>query len=148
DVFPDPSKDWLGYFVAAFSFPRWLAERWQTRLSPDQLIGLGFWFNVPAGLCLRVNTLRTTREGLLAPLPEAGVKADAGTPPEAIRLEETTFVQKLPGFHEGWFAVQDESAIAAAALLDPQPGQRVLDLCAAPGGKTTHLAALMKNEGW
>ena len=56
-------------------------------------------------------------------------------------------MQRLPGFDEGWFAVQDESAIAAAALVDPQPGQRVLDLCAAPGGKTAHLAALMRNQG-
>jgi 16S rRNA (cytosine967-C5)-methyltransferase len=108
---------------------------------------LGFWFNLPARLCLRVNTLQTTRERLLESLHGAKIEARPGTLPEAIWLEETAFVQRLPGFEAGWFAVQDESAIAAARLLDPRPGQTVLDLCAAPGGKTTHLAALMNNEG-
>jgi 16S rRNA (cytosine967-C5)-methyltransferase len=147
EVFPAPSRDWLGWFIAAFSLPRWLVERWKVRFSHDELLRLGFWFNAPAKLCLRVNCLRTTREHMLAALEAAGVNARAGTQPDAIWLEETTFVQKLPGFDEGWFAVQDESAIAAAALLDPQPGDRILDLCAAPGGKTTHLAALMNNAG-
>jgi 16S rRNA (cytosine967-C5)-methyltransferase len=147
DVFPGPDKNWPEYFISAFSFPRWLAGRWQTRYDRNELARLGFWFNAAAPLCLRCNRLRTTRDELLERLGEAGVKARTGTQPDAILLEETTFVQNLPGFHEGLFAVQDESAIAAAALLDPQPGERVLDLCAAPGGKTTHLAALMRNDG-
>jgi 16S rRNA (cytosine967-C5)-methyltransferase len=147
DAFPDPSRDWPGWFIPAFSLPQWLVERWQPRFSHDELLRLGFWFNAPAKMCLRANRLRTTRDELLAALARAGIEARPGTAPEAVWLEETAFVQKLPGFDEGWFAVQDESAIAAAALLDPQPGERVLDLCAAPGGKTTHLAALMKNEG-
>jgi 16S rRNA (cytosine967-C5)-methyltransferase len=147
EVFPDPTADWLGWFVAAFSLPRWLVERWQARFSGDELVRLGFWFNSPAKLCLRFNRLRTTRERLLASLEQSGVVARAGAHPDALWLEETAYVQKLAGFDAGWFAVQDESAIAAATLLDPQPGERVLDLCAAPGGKTTHLAALMNNEG-
>ena len=147
DAFPDPSHDWLGWFVAAFSLPRWLVERWQARFDHDELVRLGFWFNAPAKMWLRTNRLRTTRDELLAALDATGFKAHPGNAPEAVWLEETTFVQKLPGFEEGWFAVQDESAMAAAALLEPHPGERVLDLCAAPGGKTTHLAALMKNEG-
>lgn len=146
-AFPEPKDDPLGYFATAFSLPVWLVERWQKRMPNDELLRIGFWFNAPAKICLRANFLRTTRDGLLEALAAAGVKAVAGTQPEAIWLEETTFVQRLPGFLEGLFAVQDESAIAAATLLDPQPGDRVLDLCAAPGGKTTHLAALMKNEG-
>src|SRR4029453_9260094 len=113
----------------------------------DELLRMGFWFNSPAKLCLRANSLRTTRENLLELLRAANVEARPGTRPESSWLEETAFIQRLPGFHEGLFAVQDESAIAAAVLLDPQPGERVLDLCAAPGGKTTHLAALMKNKG-
>jgi 16S rRNA (cytosine967-C5)-methyltransferase len=147
DAFPDPVHDWAGWFLAAFSLPRWLVERWQARFSYDELLGLGFWFNAPAKMCLRANRLRTTREELLDTLQAAGIQSRAGTQPDAIWLQESAFVQKLPGFDEGCFAVQDESAIAAAVLLDPQPGERVLDQCAAPGGKTTHLAALMRNEG-
>ena len=146
-VFSDPETAWPEYFVAAFSFPRWLAGRWQSRFDQDELARLGFWINSPAPLCLRSNSLRTTRDQLLERLREANVMARAGTQPDAVWLEETAFVQDLPGFHEGLFAVQDESAIAAAALLDPQPGERVLDLCAVPGGKSMHLAALMNNEG-
>ncbi|HEY2253033.1 MAG TPA: transcription antitermination factor NusB, partial [Planctomycetaceae bacterium] len=147
DVFVDPDEDWPGYFVAAFSFPQWLAARWHKRYDRDELTRLGFWFNSPAKLCLRVNTLRTTSEKFFEALANAGVAARPGQHPEAVWLAESAFVQRLPGYDEGWFAVQDESAIAAAALLDPQPGQRVLDLCAAPGGKTAHLAALMRNQG-
>ena len=147
DVFVVPAQDWPGYFVAAFSFPRWLAARWHQRYDRDELTRLGFWFNSPAKLCLRVNLLRTTRQHFLEALQAANVEARAGQHPEAVWLEESAFVQRLAGYDEGWFAVQDESAIAAAALLDPQPGQRVLDLCAAPGGKTAHLAALMQNKG-
>lgn len=147
DVFVDPEQYWPGYFVAAFSFPQWLAARWHCRFNRDELTRLGFWFNSPSRLCLRVNLLRTTRETFLEILHAAGLDARAGRHPEAVWLEESAFVQRLPGYNEGWFAVQDESAIAAAALLDPQPGLRVLDLCAAPGGKTAHLAALMQNRG-
>jgi 16S rRNA (cytosine967-C5)-methyltransferase len=145
--FPDPAKDPLGYFVAAFSMPKWLAERWLSRASQSELMRLGFWFNTPAKLCLRVNTLQTTRERLLEAFHEAKIEARPGIDPEAIWLDETAFVQRLPRFEAGWFAVQDESAMAAARLLDPRPGQTVLDLCAAPGGKTMHLAGLMNNEG-
>ncbi|MBS0263685.1 MAG: 16S rRNA (cytosine(967)-C(5))-methyltransferase RsmB [Planctomycetes bacterium] len=147
DVFPDPRRDWIGYYAMAFSFPRWLVERWAKRADRPQLIQRGFWFNSPTDLCLRVNTLRTSRDAMLAALAAANVPARAGHHPDAIWLEESTAVPKLPGFDAGWFAVQDESAISAGALLNPQPGERVLDLCAAPGGKTAHLAALMQNQG-
>jgi 16S rRNA (cytosine967-C5)-methyltransferase len=147
DVFVDPAQNWPGYFAAAFSFPPWLAARWLKRFDREELTHLGFWFNSPAKLSLRVNLLRTTRVQFLEALQAAGVEAHAGQHPESVWLDESAFVQRLPGYDEGWFAVQDESAIAAAALLDPQPGQRVLDVCAAPGGKTAHMAALMRNQG-
>ena len=146
-VFADPAGDWRAWFSAAFSFPLWLVARWEERYPRDELVRLGFWFNGPAKLCLRVNTLKSTRDRVLAALEEAGIAARPGSPPEAVWLEESAFARRLPGFEEGWFAVQDESAIAASVLLDPRPGERVLDLCAAPGGKTTHLAALIQNQG-
>ncbi len=146
-VFADPASDWRTWYCAAFSFPEWLVARWEERYDRDELEQLGFWFNSPAKLCLRVNTLKTTRDALLAAFENAHVAARPGNWPEAVWLEDSAFVPRLPGFDEGWFAVQDESAIAAGSLLAPRPGERVLDLCAAPGGKTTHLAALMQNQG-
>lgn len=146
-AFPNPALDFTGYFAGAFSFPHWLAERWRGRFSSAELERMGFWFNAPPRLTLRVHTLRTTRDKLLDALSQGGFAARAGAHPDAVRLDQTARVTDLPGFREGWFAVQDESAMEAATLLAPRPGERVLDLCAAPGGKSTHLAALMRNEG-
>ncbi|MFN9271258.1 MAG: 16S rRNA (cytosine(967)-C(5))-methyltransferase RsmB [Planctomycetaceae bacterium] len=145
--FPDPVANPADYLAAAFSLPAWLVGRWTRRFSSEDLRSFGFWFNAPPRLSLRTNTLRTTRDALLEALRERGVAAQPGQQPEAIVLERTTRVTELPGFADGWFAVQDESAMAAARLLAPRPGERVLDLCAAPGGKTTHLAQLMENQG-
>ena len=103
--------------------------------------------NSPGRLCLRTNALRTSRETLLQSLADAGVAAHPGDAPEAVWIDSPARVNSLPGFSEGWFSVQDESAMHAARLLAPRPGERVLDLCAAPGGKSTHLAELMQNEG-
>lgn len=146
-MFPDPALDFAGYFAAAFSFPHWLVERWQRRLDHRALLNLGFWFNSSPRLSLRVNSARSNREAVLAALEGAGIAARAGAHPDSIRLEQSVRVVDLPGFTEGWFTIQDESAMGAATLLAPQPGERVLDLCAAPGGKSSHLAALMRNEG-
>jgi 16S rRNA (cytosine967-C5)-methyltransferase len=98
-------------------------------------------------MCLRVNPLRSDRESVLAELRAAGIAALPAQLPESIRLSARARAESLPGFKEGRFSVQDESAQHAAALLDPQPGESVLDLCAAPGGKTTHLAERMRNTG-
>jgi 16S rRNA (cytosine967-C5)-methyltransferase len=146
-VLPDPAAQPLEYAAFAFSLPRWLAERWLPRWGWGEIVRLGFWFAGPAPLWLRVNRLRTTRESFLAALKAASISAEPGEYSEAVRLTEHAAIRELPGYAEGWFNVQDESAMRVAAALAPAPGSRVLDLCAAPGGKTTHLAELMNHQG-
>lgn len=146
-VFADPAVQPLGYAARALSLPGWLVERWLGRYGFDELLRLGFWFNQPARTCLRVNSLKTTRAAVLQLLGQAGVEAAAGEHAAAVWLTRPVRVERLPGFADGWFTVQDESAMQAAAALDPQPGERVLDLCAGLGTKTTHLAERMGNQG-
>jgi len=145
--FPSLEPDSARYIAAAFSLPEWLAMRWEQRLGRDELLRLAAWFVTPGGVALRVNPLRATRDGVLEQLRTAGVAATAGEQEHAIRLTEHARVEQLPGFSDGQFSVQDDSSQAAIALLDPRPGQRVLDLCAAPGGKSAALAERMQNRG-
>jgi 16S rRNA (cytosine967-C5)-methyltransferase len=152
DVFPPPETDLAGYITAAFGLPEWLITRWSARFSPDQMLQMAKWFDLRQPLTLRVNPLKTTRDELLAEMREAAIEEsttllEPGDRPESIRYEGPFRIVDLPGFADGSFTVQDETAMSAAALLAPQPGERVLDLCAAPGTKTTHLAELMNGEG-
>lgn len=147
DAFPDFDRDPAEYFAAAFSFPRWLVERWQARFSPTQLRQLGFWFDSTPRTCVRVNRLKMTRSAWMARLESSGLTALPGRLDDAVWVADAHRIEDLPGFAEGEITVQDESAMEAALLLAPQPGEQVLDLCAAPGGKTTHLAECMSNRG-
>jgi 16S rRNA (cytosine967-C5)-methyltransferase len=146
-VLPDPASHPVEYVGLGFGMPPWLVRRWLDRYPLDECYRLGFWFAGPAPLTLRVNPLRVSRDAFLAACAAAGVPAEAGGHSQAVRLRESLPVRELPGYAEGWFSVQDESAMAVATAVNPQLGATVLDLCAAPGGKATHLAELMRNEG-
>ncbi len=145
--FPDPQADPINYFIRAFSIPDWLATRWAERFAFDELTRLGFWFDRPAPLHLRINCLKTDRETVIGMLQEAGVEAKPGKLAESVHLAGSARVDQLPGFSDGLFSVQDESAVGAVTLLDPQPDQNVLDMCAAPGTKSAHMAERMGNRG-
>ncbi len=146
-VFADPAAHPHEYLAVAFSLPDWLVQLWLPRYGFEECRRLGFWFAGPVPLTLRCQPLRYSREQLLAALHQAGHAAEPGEHPQAIRLHESGPIRDLPGYAEGWFSVQDESAMRVASALAPQPGETILDLCAAPGGKTTHLAELMHNTG-
>jgi 16S rRNA (cytosine967-C5)-methyltransferase len=147
DVFPDFARDPLGYVAAAFSMPRDLMSRWSDGWDPAVALRMAAWFTTPGVTSLRVNPLRTNREHLIETLKAAGAECWPGELPESIRLATTTRIANLPGFDEGHFSVQDESAMRIVDLLDPRPGESVLDLCSAPGGKSTHAAERMKDQG-
>jgi len=152
------------FLSAAFGLPLWLVIRWERRFGSDRLFGLASAFNFRPPLTLRVNSQKTTRDEVLTLLRDQAAEKVASEAEETSpgsrnaifgegRLPNTIWCKgagnpiRLPGFAEGHFTVQDETAMSAALLLDPQPGQRVLDLCAAPGTKSTHLAELMNNQG-
>lgn len=124
---------------AALGHPDWLIERIRADW-PDQAESVMAEANRAPPMTLRVNRLRGTREDYLAQLAQAGMPARPGLHgPDAVILENPVTVERLPGFAAGWISVQDEAAQLAAGLLDLRPGQLVLDVCAAPGGKTLHI---------
>jgi 16S rRNA (cytosine967-C5)-methyltransferase len=135
------------YLVAGLSLPSWLVERWQGRWGTVETRRLGFWFLEPAPLWLRINPLRTTRDAFVSRLREAGIEPVLGEHPQAVRLDDGAAVRDIPGFADGHFVVQDLSAMKIATALQPRPGMTILDLCAAPGGKATHLAELFGDTG-
>jgi 16S rRNA (cytosine967-C5)-methyltransferase len=126
--------------VVRLSHPTWMVDAIR-RDWPRVWKNLLLENNEQAPLTLRVNRRRmTAAEYLARELPGAGLTAHAvATAPEALVLDEAVPVDELPGFADGVVSVQDASAQLAVTLLDAQPGQRVLDACAAPGGKTAHL---------
>jgi 16S rRNA (cytosine967-C5)-methyltransferase len=147
-VLPHPEKDLTAFLAAAYSYPEWLVARWLARFEDAAARALLAAGNERLPLHLRVNRLRTTRDELIARLTAAGLQARPSELPDAIELAAPhQAVTDLPGFAEGLFYVQDLTAMQAAPRLRPQAGERLLDLCAAPGGKTTHLAELMGNQG-
>jgi 16S rRNA (cytosine967-C5)-methyltransferase len=132
-----------------YSFPDWLVAHWLAVLGEPETIALCNYFNQSPSIDLRVNRLTVDRQTVLTALISAGINA---TPidylEQGIRLNgKVGAIPRLPGYAEAWWSVQDSSAQLVAQLLDPQPGEVVVDACAAPGGKTTHIAELMNNQG-
>jgi 16S rRNA (cytosine967-C5)-methyltransferase len=131
-----------------YSVPEWLSRRWLDRLGLAVAQTVCEQASLIPPLTLRVNLLRITREELLRRMEKAGIQ---GKPtrisPAGITLVEGGSVAMLPGFAEGHFYVEDEAAQLIPFLLDVRPGNLVLDACAAPGGKATHIAELMEDQG-
>lgn len=127
------------------SVPEWLAEKWFEELGPDTARGVLRHVNDPSESAIRVNTILGTPTEIAARLP-VDARADAELP-EALILTQPFDVHGSQLFADGLITPQSRGSMRVARLLAPEPGQRVLDLCAAPGGKTTHLAALIDDEG-
>jgi len=133
DSLPDATPEQA---ALAYSHPRWIAELWFDAFGPETARRLLQADNEPAENSVRVNTLKT------AALDLPGERQG-----DAYVLDAPLDTFGTPEWEHGLLMPQSRAAMAVSELLDPQPGERVLDLCAAPGGKTTHLAALMRNEG-
>jgi len=143
---PDDSTQRLGIL---HSYPDWIIDVWRSMLPDDQVAALCEYFNQPPRLDLRINLQRQSLSAAAAIFAEAGIEAvTVEGVPSALRLtSHVGAVTQLPGYDQGWWAVQDSSAQLVSYLLDPQPGEVIIDACAAPGGKSLHIAELMQDEG-
>jgi len=140
----DPALGW--------SHPAWLVARWQKRFGAVKTAQLLEWNNTPPTTFARMNSLKTSAGKLIEKWREENVEYDffrRGWLAENLVFELKCHppLASLGSFRDGWFYVQDPGTLLAATELDPQPGETILDLCAAPGGKTTFLAQLMNNRG-
>ena len=145
---PDPKPASLAAFAEYWSHPVWLVKKWLEMFGAEETTALLKASNQPAPLILRANALKGTSEELFNLFRRHGIEAaPAPWSPQGIILQSRSLVGQLPGFDSGHFQVQGEASQLVAFLLGPQPGERVLDACAAPGGKTTHIAELMGDIG-
>lgn len=146
--YPDRQREPVSYLAARYSHPPWIIRQWIDQLGPDEAEVLARAMSEPPPLTLRVNTLRISREDLLSILAASGVDAAPSRySPDGVDVTTRVPLAGLPEFRQGLCTIQDESSQLASILLAPGPGERVLDICAAPGGKATHLAQLMGDRG-
>lgn len=147
-VFPDREQDEAGYLALAYSHPRWLVKKWLGQFGSEATERLCAFNNTAAPVCLRANTLAVSRDELLGRLAGAGAQARPSRwSCDGIVCGRLPGMEKIFAGMENAFYVQDESSMLVAGILDPQPGETVIDMCSAPGGKTTHLAQKMLNRG-
>lgn len=145
---PPAAEDPAGHLAIAGAHPRWLVERWLARLGTEETAALLAANNRVPVLSARVNRLRAEPEALLRELERAGATVEPGRYlPEALRLGHGVHPAELTAFREGRLTWQDESSMLAVHVLDPQPGETVIDVAAAPGGKSTHIAERMGDRG-
>ncbi|MEG4624495.1 16S rRNA (cytosine(967)-C(5))-methyltransferase [Microcoleus sp. w1-18aA5] len=131
------------------SFPDWLIELWIEQIGETETEQLCEWFNQSPTIDLRINPLKSSIAQIEAAFKTHNISTSRIPQlPQALRLNGSIgAIQNLPGYSEGWWTIQDSSAQLVTHLLAPQPGETIIDACAAPGGKTTHSAELMQDEG-
>ncbi|MFH0811530.1 MAG: 16S rRNA (cytosine(967)-C(5))-methyltransferase RsmB [Pseudomonadota bacterium] len=146
--FPSFEENPAQAIAIRYSHPVWLVEKWLHQLGAEETISLCKVNNTPPPFTIRTNILKVTREKLREYLTKEGLVCEATEhSPDGIIISHPADVTRLASFQKGWFFVQDEAAQLISYLVNPRSGEAILDLCAAPGGKTTHLAQLMNNQG-
>ncbi len=143
-----PDDDEVSYLAVRFQHPRWLIRKWLQMFGRTETEQLCIFDNAPAVLSLRTNLLRISRDDLSLLLQREGAAIRLSNwTPEGILCTGHQALDSLLPLREGLCQVQDESSMQVAHVVAPQPGEFVIDMCSAPGGKTTHLAERMKNQG-
>lgn len=146
--YPDPAENLIGYLSTYYSHPAWLIKRWLSRFGREETEKLLLANNERPYLTLRANQLKVSLDEFKSLMNSVNLKYNDGIYlKEFFKLQNLANVINWQYFQEGYFSIQDESTGLACRLLDVQPGMRVLDMCAAPGGKAAYLADLMNNKG-
>ena len=140
EILPDPKESPQEYLGCAFSLPGWLVSGWLKAFGPEQTRNICFASNRRPSVYLRPNPLKTTAVELAEKLRVVGVECEITAESQMIKLTSPKAITALPGFDEGLFTVQDLSAAEVVRAFKPKPSWTILDLCAAPGTKTTQLA--------
>lgn len=147
-VLPDAAKNPVKALSVRYSCPEWLIRLWSRSYGEKICLSLLESLAEKAPIYARVNTVKNTLPQLREALEREGVKSIPVTlVPDALELHGTGSVAQLESFEQGLFHIQDLSSQLCCALVDPQPGERVLDVCAAPGGKSFTMAQRMENKG-
>ena len=146
---PDKEKDLLNHLTVVYSHPDWIVKRWLKRYGAEFTEDLLKSNNEIPDLIGRVNVMKTTRDAVLKSLEFDGFLVEPADLPDAfkVKTENAGSLAESDVFKSGAVTIQDIAAQAVGYIAGPKPGQFVIDMCAAPGGKSTHLASIMNDEG-
>jgi 16S rRNA (cytosine967-C5)-methyltransferase len=142
DFLPDPKASPAGYLSVVFSLPEWLVTGWLSEYGEASTRQICLASNRKPSITIRPNSLRIETTVLVEKLRQAGIELEISFDKSMVRIKNPRAVSQLPGFAEGEFVVQDITASHPVRRLNPQPDWTILDLCAAPGVKTTQLAEM------
>ncbi len=146
--YPNKKESLTKYLSVKYSHPEYMVSEWVKRFGEEFTENLLIKNNEIPKFSIRTNTLKITIQKLIEELKEAGIESDKGKYiDEAIILKNPSSISKLESFKKGHFQVQDESSMLVGKVLNPKSGQFVVDVCSAPGGKSTHIAQIMNNKG-
>ena len=141
-------KDNIKRISITTSMPEWIIlELKKEGVSIEKIEEICKNSNIRPSISVRINNLKINKQELKEKLQEKGIKTEDGILNDFLILNNIKDIENLEEFTQGYFTVQDEVAGLTALVLNPQPGENVLDACSSPGGKTTYLAELMKNQG-
>lgn len=146
-TWPDKKKDTLNYLSVRYSCEPWIIQLWMDQFGLEKTEQMLNAANTTPRLCIRVNRLKATADQLQERLEAEGFTVEPmPSVGEGFFVEGSGLIAS-EAYQEGWFSIQDESSMLAVCSVDPQPGDIVIDVCAAPGGKTLFMAERMRNQG-